>query len=70
MPIYSPNRNIVTVIDVWRECNVGITGCPVVKDLKRNYGTTWKKSGLESKYFRRRNELSKRKYKRRVYPAM
>ncbi|KAI8877738.1 hypothetical protein K501DRAFT_157865, partial [Backusella circina FSU 941] len=51
------NRNIVIVIDVWREYDVGLTGCPAVKDLERNYGTKWKKSGLDSKYFRRRNEL-------------
>ncbi|KAI8891347.1 hypothetical protein K501DRAFT_265210 [Backusella circina FSU 941] len=41
MPIYSLNRNRVTVIDVWREYDVGPTGCPAVKDLERNYGTKW-----------------------------
>ncbi|KAI8877486.1 hypothetical protein K501DRAFT_147510, partial [Backusella circina FSU 941] len=54
---YSLNRNIITVIDVWKEYDVGLTGCPAVKDLEINYDTKWRKSGLESKYFRRRNEL-------------
>lgn len=57
VPAYTLNRKIVTVTDVWREYNVGLPGCPAVKDLERDYGTNWRKLEHESKYFRRRNEI-------------
>lgn len=53
---YTLSRTIVTVTDLWREYTVGLSGCPSVRGLEQQYGTSWRR-GKESRFFSRRNEV-------------
>lgn len=55
-PSYSLSRTIISITDLWREYAIGLTGCPSVKSLEQQYGTSWRK-GNESRFFSRRNEI-------------
>lgn len=48
---YKMNRNLVTIIDLWREYDIGLSGSPSIKSLEEGFGTKWRKSRTESKFF-------------------
>lgn len=49
-PQYTLNRNIMSIVDVWREYIVGLMGGPSVKNLEAQHSTSWRK---ESRFFSR-----------------
>lgn len=56
-PNYSMSRSIVTIVDVWREYDVGLGNGPSVKRLEEQFGTGWRKDKKESRFFSRRKEI-------------
>lgn len=48
---YKMNRDLATIIDLWREYDVGLSGSPSIKSLEGGFGTKWRKSRTESKFF-------------------
>ena len=59
---YKMNRNLVTVVDVWREYSVGVNGGPSIKHLEETYNTKWRTQGqnrTESRFFNRRLNIYK-----------
>ncbi|KAI8085664.1 transcriptional activator of glycolytic enzymes-domain-containing protein [Thamnidium elegans] len=44
-------RNLVTINDLWQEYDVGLSGNPSIKSLEEEFGTKWRKSRTESKFF-------------------
>ncbi|OBZ80747.1 hypothetical protein A0J61_11204 [Choanephora cucurbitarum] len=57
------NRNLVTVVNVWREYSVGAHGGPSIKHLEETYNTKWRTHGQnrnESKIFIRRLNIYKK----------
>lgn len=54
---YKMDRTLTTIEQVWREFKVGLLGNPAVEDLERVYGSKWKKTATEKRFFLRRKEL-------------
>ncbi|KAI9088543.1 transcriptional activator of glycolytic enzymes-domain-containing protein, partial [Phlyctochytrium arcticum] len=50
------SRGIHTVPDVWREWDIGLALRPAIKDLERQWRTTWCQ-GNERRFFNRRKIL-------------
>ncbi|KAG2229729.1 hypothetical protein INT48_002063 [Thamnidium elegans] len=48
---YKMKRNLVTINDLWQEYDVGLSGNPSIKSLEEEFGTKWRKSRTESKFF-------------------
>lgn len=51
------SRSITTVKDLYQEWEHGIGGNLPIKELERRYGTKWRSSFAESKFFNRRKKI-------------
>ena len=51
---YRMSRTIATVHDLWREWSLGIGSGPSVKALEDIWGTKWRNSDAERRFFNRR----------------
>ncbi|KAE8260648.1 hypothetical protein A4X13_0g227 [Tilletia indica] len=57
-PVYQLSRSITTITDVWREWDEGLgVGHLSVKELDRMYGTRWRTSATERKFYSNRKRL-------------
>jgi len=54
IPNYSMSRGIVSIPDLWREWSEGLCGNHAVSDLEKRWGTQWRRSEKEKKFFNRR----------------
>jgi hypothetical protein len=54
LPGYRLSRALRTVSDVWMEYDQGWQGGPAVRDLDSKFGTSWRSSEAERKYYSRR----------------
>lgn len=50
---YTLNRKIISVEDVWREYDIGLSGSPSVRALNEKYQARWRK-GVERMYYSKR----------------
>ena len=57
MPDFKMSRTIVSVVDLHREYVEGLGGNPAVKDMERQYGTKWRLSTADRKFFNRRKVI-------------
>jgi len=53
------DRTVKTLNDAWREWHIGFTGKPSVKYMEDKYGTLWRNSAAETKYYNRRHIIIK-----------
>ncbi|KAF4045171.1 Transcriptional activator of glycolytic enzyme [Phytophthora infestans] len=56
-PTYKLVRSIKTVQQVWQEWTTGIHGGPAVRDLEERYGSNWRNSPAEKRFFFRRKRI-------------
>ena len=59
VPTYSMSRGIVSIPDLWREWYEGLCGNYSISELERRWGTQWRKSEKEKKFFNRRYAIIK-----------
>ncbi|OWZ21000.1 hypothetical protein PHMEG_0004521 [Phytophthora megakarya] len=48
------SRRVSTVRELWTEWHDGLANQPSIESLERSYGTKWRSSTSESKFFSRR----------------
>jgi hypothetical protein len=53
-PQYSMSRGVNTVRELWTEWHKGLANQPSIEALERSYGTKWRSSVKENKFFSRR----------------
>lgn len=56
-PQFKMNRNVETVLELWREWFQGLYGQPSIQSLEENYGTTWRQNNTEQKFFFSRRKV-------------
>jgi len=56
---FKMDRTVRTLNDAWREWFDGFTGRPSVKAMEERYGTAWRKSPADTKFYNRRHFLIK-----------
>ena len=54
VPVYTMDRSVISVKDLWREYTEGIAGGPAVRALEAAHGAKWRKSDKERRFFNRR----------------
>ncbi|KAK9380523.1 transcriptional activator of glycolytic enzymes-domain-containing protein [Kockiozyma suomiensis] len=51
VPRYRMSREVTTVPELWQEWMHGLNGGPKVRELEEKYGTRWRSSSAERKFF-------------------
>ena len=57
VPHYIMSRKIYNIKDLWKEYVYGLNGNPSIKSLESVYGTRWRPSAAETKYFTKRKAV-------------
>ncbi|KAK7205815.1 transcriptional activator of glycolytic enzymes-domain-containing protein [Myxozyma melibiosi] len=45
------SRDVTTVPELWQEWTIGLNGGPKVRELEEKFGTRWRSSSAERKFF-------------------
>lgn len=56
-PAYTMSRGLTRVLEFWREWHNGIGAEPSIESLEKTFGTKWRSSAREFKFYSRRNVI-------------
>lgn len=57
IPQVTMSRKTVDISTLWKEYTVGINGNPAIRTMERQFGTAWRKSSSETKFYTNRLPL-------------